>query len=165
MVKYTLYIDESGDTGIENVRENVASKGASPFLVFGACLVPEVREKELIALHEKIRVDLGCKSLHCSELSHLQIAKFSRMVAEKAGIKCFAFVSRKATLGEYKTRIEGRGQDQKYYNKCVSYLLERVGHWMKLHSVAPEDLRIVFENRAKHDYGFVAQIVPGGFTT
>jgi hypothetical protein len=75
------------------------------------------------------------------------------MVAEQTTIPCFAFVSQKSTLQDYKKQIEGTGQDQKYYNKCVSYFLERVGHAMQRHKIAPEDIRIVFEDRAKHDYG------------
>ena len=151
-MRYTLYVDESGDTGIDKVRDGLESKGATPFLVFGGYLVSEAKEASLLKLHAQIKAELGCAKLHCSELSHLQIAKFSRMVAEKSIILCFALVSQKSTLKDYKVQIEGKGQDQKYYNKCVSFFLERVGHAMQRHKIAPEDLRIVFEDRAKHNY-------------
>lgn len=152
MAKYTLFVDETGDTGLERVRQGVNSKGASPFLVLGGCLVPEVRKDELKDLLKKVQDAVGKEDLHCTGLNHLQTAKFARAVGASARVKLFAFVSTKATIGGYKQRIEGKGQDQKYYNKCVSYFLERVGHFMLLNNICSSDLNVVLEKRDGHDY-------------
>ncbi|CUH76868.1 hypothetical protein TRM7557_01102 [Tritonibacter multivorans] len=151
-MNYTFFVDETGDAGLDKVRSDINSKGASPFLVFGGVLVPDSRVEELRELLASVRSSLGKQSLHCNRLSHFQTAKYAREVAEKAGVLLFAFVSRKETLGSYKGRIKGKGQDQKYYNKCVSYFLERVGHWMLENDVRPEQLDVVFEKRDGHDY-------------
>lgn len=151
-MKYTLYVDETGDTGLNKVRNDIESKGASPFLVFGGALIPETRSAELRDLLKNIRTDLVKKELHCAKLKHAQIAKYAREVRDKAGILLFAFVSKKETLGGYKKQIEGPGQDQKFYNKCVLYFLERIGHWMLENDIGPHELDIVFEQRDGHDY-------------
>lgn len=150
--KYTLFIDESGDTGITKVREGIESKGASPLLVIAGCLVPQIRETALLELLAEISRDVRKSDLHCSGMKHLQVAKYAREVGLKAQIKCFAFVSTKSTIGGFKEQIAGKGQDQRYYNKCVSYFLERVGHFMRLKGISGEDLDIVFERREGHDY-------------
>lgn len=152
MVKYTLYVDESGDTGLDNIRSGAAEKGASPFLVFGGCLMPKCYEGQNQALLQQVRDAIRTENLHCNKLSHFQTAKFARMVAKEGKVQLFSLVSKKETLGEFKKVISGKGQDQKYYNKCVSYLLERVGDFMLTHKVDGNDLEIVFENRARHDY-------------
>ncbi len=150
--KYTLYIDESGDTGIEKVRVGIKDKGASPMLVIAGCLIPESRSEALSELLDEVRAVTSKKSLHCTGMGHLGVAKFSRMVAEKAGILCFALVSTKSTMGGFRDQISGKGQDQRYYNKCVSYFLERVGHYMLLNDISSKDVGIVFEEREGHDY-------------
>lgn len=150
--KYTLYIDESGDTGIDNVRQGIETSGASPFLVFGGCLIANEQEPKLSALLGRVEKTVLKKTLHSTGLSHLALAKFARMVQEEADITCFALISAKETMGGFKDRIAGKGQDQKFYNKCVSYFLERVGHFMLLNGIASEDVGIVFEERANHDY-------------
>ncbi|MEP3675021.1 DUF3800 domain-containing protein [Sulfitobacter sp.] len=152
MTKYTLFIDETGDAGIDKVRKGVDGKGASPILVIAGCLIPDNRAVELKSVLQEIRSATSKANLHCTEMGHFAVAKYARMVSEKAGILCFAFVSTKSTMGSYKDQISGKGQDQKYYNKCVSYFLERVGHFMRLNSISGEDLKIVFEERRAHDY-------------
>jgi hypothetical protein len=153
VTKYTLFIDETGDAGIDKVRQGIDGKGASPILVIAGCLIPDTRSVELRSILTRIRTATSKKSLHCSRMSHLAIAKYARMVSDEAGILCFALVSTKSTMGGYKDQISGKGQDQKYYNKCVSYFLERVGHFMLLNDISGNDLRIVFEERRGHDYG------------
>jgi len=152
MTDYTLFVDETGDTGLDKVREGVDGKGASPILVLGGCLVPESRRAELENLLSDIRETIGKKDLHCKNLKHLQMAKYSREIGQKAGVLFFSLVSTKRTMGEYKKQIAGKGQDQRYYNKCVSYFLERVGHFMLLKGIDRSQVRIVLEEREGHDY-------------
>ncbi len=152
MTKYTLYVDETGDTGIDKVREGALDKGASPFLVLGGCLVPDSREEKVKGFLASVKHAIGKENLHCKDLTHFQTAKFARMLAEHQGVLLFAFISKKETLGNYKAVISGEGQDQKYYNKCVSYFLERIGHFMLENEVDPKDLTIALERRERHDY-------------
>jgi len=122
-------------------------------LVIAGCLIPDDRAAELKSVLQEVRIATAKSNLHCTEMSHVAVAKYARMVSEKADICCFAFVSTKSTMGSYKNRISGKGQDQRYYNKCVSYFLERVGHFMLVKKISGDDLRIVFEERRAHDYG------------
>lgn len=151
--KYTLFIDETGDAGIDKVRQGIDGKGASPILVVAGCLIPDTCSAEMKSILSKVRRATSKPTLHCSGMSHLAIAKYARVVSDEARILCFALVSSKSTMGGYKDQISGKGQDQKYYNKCVSYFLERVGHFMLLNDIVGDDLRIVFEERRGHDYG------------
>lgn len=150
--KYTLYIDESGDTGIDNVRDGLGKKGASPFLVLGGCLVPDCRRNQSLKLLESVQKIVSKTSLHCTEMNHLAVSKYSRVIGSEAQVLFFGFVSHKSTMKEYKGIIEGKGQDQRYYNKCASYFLERVGHFLKLNGISGSDVSIVFEKRERHDY-------------
>lgn len=152
MTKYTFYVDETGDAGLEKVRQSTHSKGASPYLVLGGCLVPSVRKAELLNLLSDVRSEIDKSDLHCTKLSHFQMAKYARMVGASARFKSFALVSSKSTVGNYKEVIAGKGSDQKYYNKCVSYLLERLGHCMLTYNISENEVRIVFEERKSHDY-------------
>ncbi|SEK24947.1 Protein of unknown function [Pacificibacter marinus] len=152
MSQYTFYIDETGDTGLNKIRSGVKERGASPFLVLGGCLIPNSRKKELSVLLSKVKTEVGKDELHCSDLSHIRTAKYARMVRDQARIKLFGFVSHKSTMGDYRKSIEGKGQDQRYYNKCVSYFLERLGNFMLENKIPSECVDIVFEKRDNHDY-------------
>ncbi|MCF2872495.1 DUF3800 domain-containing protein [Octadecabacter sp. G9-8] len=147
---FTLFIDESGDQDLDKFRTDERSHGSDPFLVFGAALVPTellpAIRSELDSLAEKLK----CDPLHCKEMSHLKTAYFARQ-ASQLRIQLFGVVSKKATVGDYKSDIEGRKQAEDYYNKCASYLLERVGDFMKEHEYGPDQLSVIFEEK-KHDY-------------
>jgi len=64
-------------------------------------------------------------------------------------VRLFAVISNKATLGEYAARIDG--DSQKFYNKCVEYLLERVCSYLSVIGAAEENVSVVLERR-NHDY-------------
>ena len=64
-------------------------------------------------------------------------------------MRLFGVISRKGTLGRYKSTIED--DSTKYYNKCAQYLLERVGYFMENRGIPAENLDIVFE-KANIDY-------------
>ncbi len=147
--KYSFYIDESGDPGIRVVRSGVVGKGASPYLVLGGCLVPKKKAAAIREKLETLRVDV-CPhkpTLHCSELSHSQVARIAREVGKFENVLFFAFVSRKDTLGSYKKDIEGADDSEFYFNKCATYLLEQLALATETYSIDKADLSIVFEDR------------------
>lgn len=139
--KYIFVIDESGDAGVENVRDG-DKRGASPYMTLGACLVPLHRADHLKSQLRKISDHMGRTFLHCNKLNHAQKTYYSRTIGREK-ILCFGVVSMKATLGSYQQAIES--DSSKYYNKCAQYLLEKLGLFMQLNNVAPSDVEIVFE--------------------
>lgn len=147
---YTLFIDESGDQGLEVVRNEINKYGASPYLCFGGVLVPN---KNLDSVREVLRcisIELKNKELHCVDLNHFETSYFARTIC-KQQILLFGVISKKSTLGGYKELIEGKNQAADYYNKCSQYLLERVGHFMSEKRIESDKVSIVFEEK-NHDY-------------
>lgn len=139
--KFTLLIDESGEAGIAKVRsEN--SGGASPYMTLGAVLIKEENRRCIEETLGRLCSDFGRNELHCSRLNHNQIVKFSKEVAE-LDVKFFGVISRKETLRDYKKLI--LSDSGKYYNKCVQYLLERVGLFSRMAGIKAEDIEIIFE--------------------
>ena len=147
---YTLYIDESGDQGLDRVRDETNSYGASPFLTLGAALVPNKLREDIRDDLNAISKELKGKELHCADLSHFDVSYFARRIKQQQ-ILLFGVVSKKSTLGDYRENISGEKQSQDYYNKCVQYLLELVGRFMSEHKYKSDNLSVVFEKR-NHDY-------------
>jgi hypothetical protein len=146
--RFTLLIDESGDSGIGVVRSSDTSKGASPYMTMGAALIINESIEAIRETIERVRVDIGKKDLHCSDLSHYQKLFFIREIAHHKK-RLFGVISYKETLGSYKDAIEEN--NKLYYNKCAQYLLERVGWFMEVNDIPPENLDIVFE-KGNYDY-------------
>ncbi len=145
--KFTVFVDESGEAGIRNIRsEN--SGGASPYMTLGASLISNRSRKATENTLENIRGDINKKSLHCSQLNHYQLLHFIRVISQRK-MRLFGVISRKDTLGSYKNTITD--DSDKYYNKCVQYLLERVGWFMEARGIPPENLDVIFE-KANVDY-------------
>ncbi len=147
---YTLFVDESGDQDLAKFRTKERQFGSDPFLVFGGVLVPTSFVPKYRQLLTEIMESLDVKALHCTDLSHLKRAYFAREAA-KMRILLFGVISKKETIGEYQSQIEGVKVKEDYYNKCAGYLLERVAHFMTLHGYTSDQLSIVFE-RKNHDY-------------
>ena len=117
-------------------------------MTLGASLISNRSRKAIENTLEKIREDVGKKSLHCSQLNHYQLLHFVRAITKRK-MRLFGVISRKATLGSYKNTIAD--DSNMYYNKCAQYLLERVGWFMEARSIPPENLDIIFE-KANLDY-------------
>lgn len=117
-------------------------------MTLGAALISNQSRKGIEETLQKIRADIGKKSLHCSQLNHYQLLHFVRGVTRRK-MRLFGVISRKATLGGYKNAIAD--DSSMYYNKCAQYLLERVGWFMQARKIPPENLDIVFE-KANIDY-------------
>lgn len=59
---YNVYIDESGDDGMDKFRRPGSGGGASNWLIIGACIVRASRDLELVALRDRIKEDCRPKS-------------------------------------------------------------------------------------------------------
>ena len=147
-------MDESGEAGIEKVRtEN--SGGASPYMTLGAVLIPNASKAGNVKLLEQLKIDVRKKRLHCAELKHYQLLHFSRKIAARK-MRLFGVISRKETLGNYKTEIAE--DSSMYYNKCSQYLLERVGWFMEVRDIPAGNVNIVFE-KANVDYDMMKNLI------
>ncbi|MBD8876942.1 DUF3800 domain-containing protein [Roseibium polysiphoniae] len=139
-MKYTFYIDESGDAGIGKIRTD-NTPGSSPYMTMGGALIPEVKKDEIRQALVNLKAIIK-KELHCSELNHIQKIKFAKEASEQQ-ILLFGLISRKETLKEYKSTIDG--DNKKFYNKCASYLIEYLCAFLKEKKISRNDVDIVFE--------------------
>jgi len=139
--KLTLFIDESGEAGVSKVRSET-SGGASQYMTLGGALIRNTNGPVIRKRIEDLQHEFKRKYLHCSELKHEQKIYYARELS-KQKIKFFGLISRKATLGSYRLRISD--DSKRYYNKCASYLLERVGRFINENSFHRDDLDIIFE--------------------
>lgn len=146
--RFTLFIDESGDSGIGTVRSAEVSRGSSPYMTMGGALIANSSLANARETLEQIRIDVGKKRLHCSDLDHYQKLFYIRCLA-KHKKRLFGVISFKDTLGPYKDTIEENSK--KYYNKCAQYLLERVGWFMSENQIPADNLDIIFE-KGNFDY-------------
>ena len=151
MKKFTLLIDESGDQGLDNLVTADNPRGASAYMTMGAALVytdhlPQLRENL-----ETERTLLDVKRLHCADLDHAKLSYISRRVSTYR-LKLFGVISKKSTLGSYRTQITGGDQGQDYYNKCAQYLFERIGSFFGENQIQGKDVDIIFETKRNHDY-------------
>lgn len=140
--KYTLYIDESGESGIEKIRSQNHT-GASPYMTLGACLVPNSHQEIITVKLQKVAEDIKKITLHCKEMNHRQKVYYSRSIQSEKFLG-FGVISLKSTLGRYKSDIQSNSDF--YHNKCAQYLLERIGYFMKEKQISPQDLTIIFEH-------------------
>jgi len=146
---YTLYIDESGDAGINKVRTRTVA-GASPYMTMGGVLVPDIKSKTITENLNEFRQKITKQpNLHCKNIRHEQKVRFSQFLNNQK-VLCFGVVSLKSTLGNYKEDIEG--DSSLYYNKCAQYLLERLGIFLSTHNIPKDNINIIFEE-GNFNYG------------
>ncbi|ADE86764.1 DUF3800 domain-containing protein [Rhodobacter capsulatus] len=145
---FSIYIDESGETGIAKVRSDV-SPGASPYFVVGAAVF---QPSSAIDARQKLslfRDQIGKqKWKHATDLDHPEKVYLARTFSQ-VNARYFAVISRKQTLGDYKEKIEE--DPQKFYNKCIQYLLEIVCCYLRRLGAKPDDISVILERR-NHDY-------------
>jgi len=145
---FTVFIDESGDSGIAKVRDQ-NSGGSSPYFVLGAVVAQRASEisaaRKLDVFRETIT---KTKWKHATDLDHSAKVLFARQLSE-IHVRYFALISNKATLGIYKEQIAS--DPQKFYNKCLCYLLEKVCAYLSKFGAHEDDVKVVLEER-NHDY-------------
>lgn len=139
----TLFIDESGDTGIDSSNDM-----QSPYFILGAYLV---RNKNLDMVRESIRCTeaLLKKPIHFSGLKH-EKKVFCCTQFSMQPIKAFGLISNKQglDLGGYRQTIS-KNSDY-FYNKNVHYLLEMVGKFAEENKISVDS--IIFEKINNKNY-------------
>jgi hypothetical protein len=147
-MSFSVYIDESGEAGIKKVRSDT-SPGASPYFVLGAAVFQPASETLARNSLERFKNDIGKTNWkHATDLKHAEKVYFARMLGQLP-VRYFSVVSNKATLGGYSRQIDG--DPQKFYNKCLVYLLERVCAYLRAQGAEEHDLDFFLEHR-NHDY-------------
>lgn len=144
---YTLYIDESGDVGIE---EQHIRRGACPLFFLGGYLVHQDDQENLLSLLAECRRQLNNVPLiHFCKLKHAQKVFCCRELSQFP-ITVFGLISDKSELGRgnFLNLISADGE--KFYNKNVKYFLETICKFSQENDI--EISRIVFEKREGKDY-------------
>jgi hypothetical protein len=145
---FTVYIDESGETGLVKVRQG-SSPGASTYFVVGAAVMQPATQYHARRVLGGLQETFSKKKWrHATELDHNAKTFFAREAAQ-IHARYFAVISNKATLRDYGEKIEK--DPQKYYNKCLKYLLEKVCEYLSCFGAKDDDLSVVLERR-NHDY-------------
>ncbi|MEY8830387.1 DUF3800 domain-containing protein [Sedimentitalea sp. XS_ASV28] len=153
-MRCTVFIDESGDTGLKKVRQGTGN-GASPYFVLAACVMPEATQILAKKMLKELEDTFGRHWKHATDLNHSQTVYFSRKSVE-LNLRFFAVVSKKATLEAYAEEISWK--PHKFYNKCTQYLLERVGGYLRGKGLFDSDPDVVFEGR-NHDFDALRRYV------
>lgn len=146
-MKCSVYIDESGETGIGKIRSN-GERGASPYFVLAAAVMPSATQIVARKLLKEVEKEIPKNWKHATDLNHRQTVFFCRAAA-KVNMRFFAVVSNKSTLKDYSDQIEHNSH--KFYNKCTHYLLECVGQYLKGKGLFESDPDVFFEGR-NHDF-------------
>ncbi|HRK42783.1 MAG TPA: DUF3800 domain-containing protein [Gemmobacter sp.] len=143
-----VFIDESGEPGLTNVRTS-DTPGASPYFVLAAVVAQRATEVNAKSVLRAFKSKITKQSWrHATQLSHAEKVYFAREAAS-FNARYFAVISNKATLDEYKDAIDA--DPQKFYNKCSKYLIELVSAYLSSFGVGADEVSIVFEAR-NHDY-------------
>jgi len=144
---YKLFIDESGDVGIQ---EQQIANGACPLFFLGGYLVHEDAQQEVLNLIADCRAELNnIPLIHCCRLKHAQKIFFCRKISQLP-LKIFGLISEKSevTRRNFRERIESSGD--KFYNKNVHYFLETICKFSIENEL--QISKIVFEKQDGKDY-------------
>jgi len=151
--KYTLFVDESGDSGLTRVN-GIEAHGATTYMTMGGVLIPDSHFLHVNKGILKIENTIG-RAMHCNELNHMQ-KRLCALEMSKHQILCFGVISDKRTLQGYREDISR--DNALYYNKCAQYLLECLGHFMTRYDIPRDDVNIVFE-RANYNYSALRNLI------
>lgn len=153
-MKYTVYIDESGGSGIGKIRGD-GTRGASPYLVLSAAVIPFNEQDAAREVLKNASAKIPRKLKHATDLNHFQKLYLCKQLSG-VNMRMFAAVSYKRTLEDYAEKIDW--DPHKYYNKCVHYLLETVGQYLKGKGLFDTELEVVFEGR-NHNFNALRRYI------
>jgi hypothetical protein len=156
--EYVVYIDESGDPGLETVFP-VDPDGASEWLCFSAIVIDRKREAETVSWLQEIRRQAKITqgpSLHFRLLTpdrKREVCQFFATKELRGFVVCCHKVNMRQHRNERAAKIPSK---QWFYNWCSRLLLERVTDWVERHSVktfgSPRHAKIIFSESGKHSY-------------
>ena len=140
---YTVVIDEAGDVGLKDVKPD-PSYGPTQYFCVCATIIDEDNrqqiEETLAALpffHEIV---------HANRLGHFEKILLARTIS-KLPVGMFGLISNKLSLLDYLP--DASKTPTHFYNKCLQYLLERVGDALGKFGIPASDVRIRLEARAQ----------------
>jgi hypothetical protein len=140
---YTILIDEAGDVGLKDVKPD-PSYGPTQYFCACATILDEDNRAQ-------IEDTLGSlpffdEILHASRLGHFEKILLARTIS-RLPVGMFGLVSNKLSLLEYLP--DASRTPTHFYNKCLQYLLERVGYALGKLGIPASDVRIRLEARAQ----------------
>ena len=152
-MNYTVFVDESGDQGINKIRTS-SSGGQSPYLTLGAALVKDDDIGEITAKIKQIADEVKGNQresfqIHFSQMKHKEKVYVCQKFAQLPVI-FLGLISKKGTLGGYAQQI--KHESAKYYNKNIEYLLEIVGQLFSQHNIGFDKHQIIFEEIKNFNY-------------
>jgi hypothetical protein len=149
-VKFVVYIDESGDTGLELVKPDPG--GATEWLVLSGLVVKIEDDTKLVSWIGDLQADFSSKTptLHFNRLLPFKKSLVCNALAKKP-CACFVVMSNKKNIEKYKNPNLDDDNKAWIYWWLSRLLLERVTQYCE--SLVPKEglkqdtLRIVFSRR------------------
>src|SRR5215469_2236357 len=131
VVRFVAYIDESGDTGLENVKPNDTGYGATEWLILSCFLIREQDDHKCLGWVREIKSKFKISNspfLHYKELNQLKRKIACETINEKA-CRFFVVASNKKNIEDHRNEraelVSGKGTHWLYWFLC-RLLLERV---------------------------------------
>jgi hypothetical protein len=155
-VTFVAYIDESGDTGLTNVKPNDPS-GATEWLVLSAFLVAIEHDSKMVSWVKDVQSGFKSKSraLHFNKLLPFKKTLVGSALSKKEA-KGFLVMSNKPNIERYQNQNLGAEKAWLYW-WLTRLLLERVTDYCERQTPVKQrekdKLRIVFSRRGGLTYG------------
>jgi hypothetical protein len=137
-VSFVAYIDESGDTGLEQVKKPDDPKGATEWLVLSAFLVRAENDPKMVTWTQDVQAKITSKraDLHFNKLLPFKKTLVCSALATKQA-RCFVVMSNKKNIERYKNpRLDADNKAWIYWF-LTRLLLERVTAFCAQH--VPEE--------------------------
>jgi hypothetical protein len=156
-VTFVVYIDESGDTGLDLIKKPDDPKGATEWLVLSAFLVRGANDPKMVTWTQDIQSEFTSTrpDLHFNKLLPFKKTLVCSALAKKQA-KCFVVMSNKKNIENYKNpRLDADNKAWIYWF-LTRLLLERVTAFCA--QLVPEErkgqdkLRIIFSRRGDLTY-------------
>lgn len=156
-VSHVVYIDESGDTGLESVKTPDDPKGATEWLVLGAIVVKIKHDPKMVSWVDDVQSGFTSKraDLHFNKLLSFKKPLVCAELAKKE-CKCFVVMSNKKNIEKYKNpRLDPSNKSWIYWF-LARLLLERVTEYCENQIPqarrGTDKLRIIFSRRGGLTY-------------
>lgn len=156
-VTFVAYIDESGDTGLAEIKKPNDLKGATEWLVLSAFVVRIEHDSKMVAWTQEVQKEFTSKrgDLHFNKLLDFKKTLVCSALAEKPA-KGFVVMSNKKNIERYKNPRLDDGNKAWIYWFLARLLLERVTEYCDKQTPkerkGKDKLRIVFSRRGGLTY-------------